>query len=125
MTWLADVVLVLHLLIVLFLVGGLAAIWAGAWFGQQWVRNRTFRLVHLVGIGFVAATSLVAIACPLTVLEEWLRSGTVGSQGFIQRWVGRLLYYDFPPWVFTFSYVGFALLVIITWRRIPPKRHGR
>jgi hypothetical protein len=124
MTRLADAVLVLHALLALFIVGGFAAIWIGAAIGWGWVREPLFRFVHLLAIGIVALLALVGSACPLTVLEDWLRTGSVQSQGFIQRWVGRLLYYDMPTWVFTLSYLLFALLVLLTWRLVPPRRRG-
>jgi Protein of Unknown function (DUF2784) len=124
MTRLADAVLVLHALLALFIVGGFAAIWTGAAIGWGWVREPLFRFVHLLAIGIVALLALVGSACPLTVLEDWLRTGSVQSQGFIQRWVGRLLYYDMPTWVFTLSYLLFALLVLLTWRLVPPRRRG-
>jgi hypothetical protein len=43
-------------------------------------------------------------------------------QSFIERWVNRPLYYDLPAWMFTLSYVVFALMVLLTWRRIPPRQ---
>ncbi|HEY2622341.1 MAG TPA: DUF2784 domain-containing protein [Dyella sp.] len=122
MAWLADTVLAVHALLVLFIVGGLAAIWVGAGVGWQWVGNRRFRLVHLCAIGVVAALALLGIACPLTVLEDWLRTGAVGAEGFVQHWVSRLLYYDLPSWVFTLAYALFALLVLLAWRLVPPRR---
>jgi hypothetical protein len=87
-----------------------------------WVRDRFFRLAHLFAIGLVSTLSLLGIACPLTALEDWLRNGSVRAQSFIERWVNRLLYYDLPAWVFTLSYVVFALMVLLTWRRIPPRQ---
>lgn len=124
MIWLANTVLVVHALLALFIVCGLVAIWMGAAFGWAWIHQRLFRLTHLLAIGLVSALSLLGIACPLTVLEDWLRNGSLETrgftQGFIQRWVNRLLYYDLPAWVFTFSYVAFALMVLLTWRVIPP-----
>lgn len=123
MIWLADAVLVMHALIAFFIVGGLAAIWIGSSLGWEWVRYRLFRLAHLFAIGIVSSLSLLGVACPLTTLEDWLRNGSVGTQGFIQRWVSRLLYYDVPAWVFTLSYVAFALAVLLTWRRVPPRQH--
>lgn len=124
MIWLADAVLVMHALIALFIVGGLAAIWVGACLGWEWVHHRLFRLAHLLAIGIVSSLALLGVPCPLTTFEDWLRTGSVGTQGFIQRWVSRLLYYDVPAWVFTLSYVVFALLVLLTWRGVPP-RHRR
>ncbi|AIO68866.1 DUF2784 domain-containing protein [Burkholderia oklahomensis] len=123
MAWLADTVLVLHALIVLFIVGGLVAIWTGAALGWRWVRDRTFRLVHLLAIGVVAALAALGIDCPLTVLEDRLRTGSPSAQGVVQRWVGRLLYYELPAWVFTVAYVLFALIVWLTWWRIPARRN--
>lgn len=124
MTGLADAVLVLHALLVLFVVVGLAAVWVGAAFGQSWARNRVFRLTHLAAISVVAALAALDLPCPLTLLEDWLRPGANGSGGFVQRWVSALLYYDLPLWVFTASYVAFLLAVLLTWWRIPP-RPGR
>ncbi|MEM5402142.1 MULTISPECIES: DUF2784 domain-containing protein [Paraburkholderia] len=121
MDWLANTVLVLHALVVLFIVGGLAAIWVGAWLERGWVRNRAFRLTHLLAIGVVALLAVLDIPCPLTVLEDWLRTGHTGPQGFIQRWVSDLLYYDLPGWVFATAYAGFLLIVAITWFRVPPR----
>lgn len=122
MIWLADAVLVVHALVALFILGGLAAIWVGDLLGWSWIRHRFFRLAHLFAVGLVSTLSLLGIPCPLTVLEDWLRHGSVGAQGFIQRWVNRLLYYDVPASVFTLAYVVFALLVLLTWRRVPPRQ---
>lgn len=121
MTGLADAVLVLHALLVLFIVGGLAAVWVGAAFRQSWACNRMFRLTHLAAISVVAALAAFDAPCPLTLLEDWLRTGAIGSRGFIQRWVSALLYYDLPLWVFAVSYVAFLLAVLVTWWRIPPR----
>jgi hypothetical protein len=117
---LADVILVLHALFVLFVVAGFALILAGArrW---TWVRNRAFRLAHLAAIVFVAMESLLGIACPLTRWEDFLRATSPGARSFISRWLGRLLYYDFPEWVFALVYCAFALAVAWAWRTVPPR----
>lgn len=120
MTVMADVVLILHALLVSFIVGGFAAIWLGAALGWKWVRERSFRFAHLLAAGVVALLAALDVPCPLTALEDWLRTGSIGPQGFIQQWVGRLLYYELPMWVFTLAYVLFALVVLLTWRYVPP-----
>ncbi|HTH76293.1 MAG TPA: DUF2784 domain-containing protein [Trinickia sp.] len=125
MTVVANVVLILHALFVSFIVGGFAAIWLGAALGWQWVRERGFRFAHLLAAAIVALLAALDVPCPLTVLEDWLRTGSIGPQGFIQEWVGRLLYYDLPMWVFTLAYVLFALVVLLTWRYVPPARKAR
>ena len=124
MTLLADIILVVHALIVAFNVGGLAAIWIGAALKWRWIRNFWFRAIHLGAIGFVAVGSLVGMVCPLTVLEDALRQAGPTQSGFIQRWVGRLLYYDFPASVFTAAYVLFALIVALTFIYIKPDRRA-
>lgn len=122
MTLLADLILAFHFLFVLFVVGGLPAIWLGAALGWSWVRNRRFRLAHLATILFVATESLVGLACPLTLWEDLLRRAEPGGGSFMQRWVGRLLYYDLPEWMFTLAYALFALLVLTTFLFIRPQR---
>ncbi len=76
--------------------------------------------MHLVVIGFVAAETLVGIACPLTVLEDALRGAERGGPGFVERWIGRLLYWDLPGWVFLGGYVLAALVAFILWLAVPP-----
>ena len=121
---LADVILVLHFAFVLFVVGGLGAIWLGAWLGWQWVRNFWFRAAHLAAITFVAAEALAGVWCPLTVWEDALR-GRHEEQSFVARWVRAILYWDFPGWLFTLAYCTFTLAVIATWWWIRPARFAR
>ncbi len=118
---LADFILVIHFLFALFVVGSLPLIWIGAWMGLGFVRNLRFRLAHLVAILFVAVESLIGMVCPLTSLEDALR-GTGNAGSFVQRWLHRILYYDFPEWVLMASYVLFALLVAFTFVIVPPSR---
>lgn len=119
---LADAVLVVHFAFALFVVGGFALVVAGGLAGWAWVRNRSFRLAHLAAILFVAAESLVGAACPLTVWEDALRRPARGGTSFVGRWVARILYYEFPEWVFTLAYVLFAAAVAAAWRLWPPRR---
>jgi len=119
-TWLADAVLFVHVLFVLFVVGGFALILAGArrW---GWVHNRAFRIAHLGAIVFVAVETLLGFTCPLTLWEDVLRSTGREERSFIGRWLAWLLYYDLPEWVFAVAYVAFALAVLACWWAIPPR----
>lgn len=119
---LADAILVVHFAFVLFVVLGFALILVGCALGWRWVRNRTFRYAHLAAIAFVAAEALAGIACPLTVWEYALRHASPDGPSFVGRWVGRLLYYDLPEWVFTVAYCLFAIAVAVTLWLVPPKR---
>jgi len=122
---LANTVLVLHLAVALFVVGGLVVVVVGNWRGWGWVNRLWFRMVHLAAIAMVVAESWFGIVCPLTSLESWLRSKTgeaPASQGFIEHWVEYLLFYDAPTWVFTLAYTAFGLSVAAAWWYFPPTR---
>lgn len=118
---LADAILVVHALFVLFVVGGLAATWIGIALGARFARNPWFRGAHLAAIAFVVAEALVGVMCPLTAWEDALR-GTATERGFIERWIHAWLFWTWPPWVFTALYVAFGALVAATWWRFPPVR---
>jgi Protein of Unknown function (DUF2784) len=115
---LADLILVLHVAIVVFNIGGLFAIWLGAALGWAWVRNRVFRFIHLGLILFIVAEAVLGITCPLTDWEDALR-GTVTERSFIARWIHGWFFYDAPPWVFTAAYATFGAMVLLTWFGIP------
>ena len=75
----ADLVLIVHLALVGFVVLGLLLILAGAVAGWSWVRNFTFRVVHLAAIAVIALQAWLGRLCPLTVLESALRSRAGGE----------------------------------------------
>ena len=117
---LADFILVIHFLFVLFVVGGLAAIWIGAACGWRWVRNSWFRIAHLAAISYVAAEAVLGVVCPLTEWEDALRA-THAETSFVARWTRRVLFYNFPEWAFTVAYLIFALAVALTLWLVPPR----
>ena len=121
MPLLADLVLAVHFVFVLFVVGSLPLIWLGAAAGWRWVRHFGFRLVHLAAILIVSAEAVAGIWCPLTLWEDALRGVTAGKS-FVARWIHTLLFHDLPPSVFTITYLLFAGLVALTWWRLPPHR---
>ena len=122
---LADTVLLLHLVVVVFVVGGLAAVIVGNFVAWHWVNKLWFRVLHLSAIGVVALQAWLGQTCPLTILESWLRlqaGGTAYRAGFIEHWVQSVLFYEAPTWVFTVLYSVFALLVLASWWYFPPRR---
>ena len=124
----ADAVLLLHVLFVLFVVLGLLLIFTGRFLSWSWVRNPWFRVVHLAAVALVVLQSWLGIICPLTNWEMTLRAragDAVYGGSFIAHWLGELLYYQAPPWVFAVSYSLFGLLVVLSWFRVPPRPFGR
>jgi hypothetical protein len=121
----ADVVLVLHFVVVAFVVGGLVVVFVGNLWRWRWVNAAAFRLAHAGAIAVVVAESWLGITCPLTTLEARLRAGAGrpgGAPGFIEYWLARVLFYEAPPWVFAVAYTVFGLLVALAWWRFPPQR---
>ncbi len=113
---LADLILVTHALFVAFVVLGLVVILPGRYWRWGWIRNRWFRLIHLLAIGIVMAESWLGLICPLTELESRSREaagGSAYSSSFIQHWLHEILFYDFAPWAFTVAYTVFGILVLI------------
>lgn len=88
---LADSVVLLHLLWILFLI-------FGAFIG---VRNRVIRIIHITGLFLAVALTVLGWYCPLTYLEVWLRAkhdprlAYAGS--FIIHYVERLVYLEISP----------------------------
>lgn len=122
-TVLADLVLVLHVALVVFVVGGLLLVLVGNLKRRPWVNALWFRLAHLAAIGIVVAESWFGVVCPLTSLELWLRAQAGAARqgsGFIEYWLQGLLYWDAPSWVFTLAYSLFGFAVAAAWWYFPP-----
>ena len=125
---LADAVLVVHVAIALFVVGGLVVVIVGNLRRWQWVNGLWFRFAHLAAIAVIVAQAWLGALCPLTLFEMWLReqAGAATYNGsFIGHWLQRLLYYDAPAWAFTLVYSVFGLVVAATWWFFPPRRRRR
>ena len=121
----ADAILLVHLLFVIFVILGLVLIFIGNVLTWSWVFNPWFRLIHLVAIGVVIVQSWLNIMCPLTTIEMHLRSragDTAYSGSFISHWLEVILYYQAPPWVFVACYTAFGALVVAGWFWVRPRR---
>jgi hypothetical protein len=121
---LADLVVTVHFLYVLFAVGGLVFILLGAGFGWKIARNASFRIIHLVAVGLVALEAATGVVCPLTTWEYDLRhlAGGPAEQyvSFLARLARLIIFYNLPGWVFTIVHIAFGLLVVATFILVPP-----
>lgn len=121
MALLADALLVIHFAIAAFITLGFIVIPLGAWRNWRIARARRLRQAHLVAMVFVAAETLLGVACPLTVWEDAARGADAAAQGgFIAAALRSTLYYDVPLWWFGVIYVVAALLAIAAWFALPP-----
>jgi hypothetical protein len=122
---LADALLVLHACIVLFVISLLPLVLIGGALSWSWVHHRGLRITHMGLILFIAAQTWLGQPCPLTVWEQDLRrlAEQPGyAEGFVEHWLSRLLYWDAPWWVFGTAYSAFAVLVVVAWWWVRPKR---
>jgi hypothetical protein len=112
----ADGVLVLHLGYIAFTVGGFVLIVVGGLVGWNWVRNAAFRIIHIVAVALVAVEAMVGVLCPLTQWEYALRDRagqqTTEQLSLVARIVQRIIFYEFPDWVFLVVYVTFTVAVL-------------
>lgn len=120
---LADSLLVFHFGVVLFVVVGLIVIYLGALLRWQFVRNRLFRFSHVGLMAFIVFETVAGRICPLTEWEVALRERagqpTYGDATFVQFWVQRLLYWDWPPQVFLVLYSVILLAIIASFLIVP------
>ncbi len=124
-SFLADVVVVLHLAYACVIVFGLLFIVIGIIRGWQWIRNPWFRFTHLAMILIVVVEELLGFVCPLTTLENSLRrqAGEAVQEGTsIGKLVHDFLFFDGPPIVLTTTYYAVGVLVVATFTLAPPRR---
>ncbi len=122
----ADAVLFVHVLIVLFNIGAVPMIIAGGMCQWRWIRNRAFRLTHLGLMTFVVVETALGFVCPLTYLENALRGEDGGAEmALMARLLRQLIYYDFPQWVFLSAYIAFISLILYLYHVVPPVKRSR
>lgn len=88
----ADVVVILHFLWIVFLMVGV--IWG--------VRYRVVRIAHWLGLLFSVILQVFQWYCPLTLLEIWLRAkhdpSLTYSGSYIVHYVESIVYLEVPRW---------------------------
>jgi hypothetical protein len=125
--WLADLMLVVHVGIVLFVVLGQLTILLGGWRGWAWIRHFGLRATHLALIAIVVLQAWLGRVCPLTIWEQALRrqaGQTSYGDSFVEHWLSRLIFFEAPWWVFVAAYSAFAAVVVLSWIWLPPRRNA-
>lgn len=118
---LADAILIVHFLVVVYVIGGLMAGLCWLSFNRpRWAAKRWFRYTHLAAVIIIVLQSWLGVVCPLTTWENALRrraGQSVYEESFVQYWLHQLLFYSAPWWVFTLIYTLFGLIVALVWWR--------
>ena len=115
----ADLVLIFHFGIVIFITSLFVIIPVGYKFKWNWPRNRKLRSIHLFLIFLVTTETVFGLTCPLTLIEHNLR-GIYISNTFVNSWLQNLLYWNFPKEFFLISYILCLIWTIFMWNRFPP-----
>ena len=123
--WLANSILIIHLIWVLFIVLLVPLILVGGYYSWKWTSHFYIRTLHVVMMAIVTTEALVGMACPLTILENSLRSssGQAGyEKDFVSHWIHKVMFFDFAPWSFTIVYGFFLLIIALLWFVVPPSK---
>ena len=88
---LADIVVIIHCLWILFLI-------VGVYWGRK---NRIAMVVHAAGLGFSVVSQSCNWYCPLTHLEDWLATKqnelSVYPGSFIAHYAEKIVYINLSP----------------------------
>jgi hypothetical protein len=115
----AQLILLLHVVIITFNVAGLVIIPLGAWAGWRIVRIAWLRLLHLLLLAIVAGQALAGRACILTSWQNEYSGTATNPTSLIMRWVDGLIYWNLPIWAFTVLYCVVFLYVLLLTVLVP------
>ena len=118
----ADLILIIHFCIVLFVVFGLVALPIGYLRHYNWMRNIKFRASHILLMGFITLEAVLGITCPLTILENILRQIEY-QQSFVSYWLSHFIYWDLPAYFFVTLYSVCFCWSLLFWKAYPPNSH--
>ena len=77
-------------------------------------------VLHASFVAFVVSGLVLVIVGKTLSWRE--KGGSEGYEGtFISHWLGELLYYEAPAWLFVLVYTVFGMLVVITWFWVRPR----
>ena len=120
MSLIADIILVSHFFVVIFITFGFFLIPIGYRLEWGWIANRKLRIFHFGMMVLITLETLFGITCPLTSIENSLR-GINQSTSFVAYWIKQIIYWDFPTQFFLIVYGIFLGWTFLMWKLCPPK----
>ena len=115
----ADILLMFHFAIVLFITSGFFLIPIGYKLSWVWIKNLKLRICHCGMMIFVTLETLFGITFPLTLMENSLR-GINDSSSFISHWINQIIYWNFPSQFFIILYCVVMAWTFLLWKLFPP-----
>ena len=110
-----EIVLIFHFLVILFVLVGFPV-------GLKY-NLRRFRIFHACVLIYISTLMVLGKPCPLTILEESLRGGSVYEGSFIATWLNRIIYLEGVDAGFgVYMAVAFTFLVAVSffWTGVTP-----
>ncbi len=121
--FLADLILIIHFAVVLFIIFGFFfPIFYK--FKFNFAKNYYIRIIHISLITIVLVETLVGVICPLTIIENLLRNSTQ-SESLIAKLLRDLLFWDFSISYFLFIYFICFSWTVFIWFFFPPNKKIR
>lgn len=124
----SEATIAIHFLFILFMLFGFLLSLYAIFFWEKFFDWWLFRSLHLAGILYVASLSVLGKYCPLTILENEIRSryeaSLVYSDSFIVHYLEKLVYPEVNPLVIQIPTILIAILTIVFFMVKPPKKIG-
>ena len=110
----SEIVLLFHFCIFLFMVLSFFLIPLGYYQKWEWVKNRYYRLIHLILMGIIFIETILGFMCPLTILENFLRNN-IGINNKFTQIIHQIMYWDLSTYQFIILYLLSLLYLIFLW----------
>ena len=110
----SEIVLLFHFCIFLFIILSFFLIPFGYYQKWEWVKNKYYRLIHIVLMGIIFIETILGFMCPLTVLENFLRNN-IEINNKITQIIHQIMYWDLPSYQFIILYLLCLLYLIFLW----------
>ena len=110
----SEIVLLFHFCIFLFMILSFFLIPLGYYQKWELVKNKYYRLIHLVLMGIIFIETILGFMCPLTILESFLRND-IEINNKITQIIHQIMYCDLPTYQFIILYLFSLLYLIFLW----------
>ena len=110
----SEIVLLFHFCIFLFMIISFFLIPLVYYQKWKWVKNKYYRLIHLILMGIIFIETILGFMCPLTVLENFLRNN-IEINNKITQIIHQVMYWNLPTYQFTILYLLSLLYLIFLW----------
>ena len=110
----SEIVLLFHFFIFLFMILSFFLIPLGYYQKWKWVKNKYYRLIHLVLMRIIFIETILGFMCPLTILENFLRND-IEINNKITQIIHQIMYWDLQTYQFIILYLLSLLYIIFLW----------